>query len=154
MAGLFTVFRNLLPNLVIAVVLLATAGSSWAQEPTWQSQDKTVLVTQCFEAAQSRMVSSLSQQLQDALPGPAMQALLVSNSQELMANCQCLFSRLTNLYSPQDFSSRPDRVLADAQALTDEGGACASDIDAMLERTRQRLEDQLAGLAQGGARNE
>ena len=150
MAGPFTCIRSL----PIAIALLAMADYSFAQDETWRSQDKSALVTQCFEDAQSRMVSSLSQQLLDALPDPAMQALLVSNSQELMANCQCLFSRLTSSYSPQDFSSRPEQVLADAQALTDEGGACASDIDAMLERTRQRLEDQLAGLAQGGARDE
>lgn len=150
MAGPVISFRSL----IVSATLLAIAGLSLAQESTWRSEDKTALVTQCFEEAQSRMVSSLSQQLQDALPDPALQALLVANSQELLANCQCVFSRLTNSYSPEDFSQRPDRVLADAQALLDEGGACASNIDLILEKTRQRLEDQLAGLGQGGAEND
>ena len=124
-----------------AICLLLTCSTPlFADEiPHWEQSTKNTLIQICYTTSVQRTTAAYKSLFYTKIPNTVYEAFLVVNSQHLTSTCQCIVNRLTATYTPEQFSSDIQQVLADTNALINHDGPCQTDVGQVMANLQSRL---------------
>lgn len=125
---------------LVAFLLPVSATASSDEDEAWSRQYKQTLVQACHRQSLEQTTELYRRAFNGRMDSRSFEAFLVANSAQLARSCQCLFQRIAGEFSPSDFESQTTQVSVLSEALLSEGGACATDVERVIDEALARLD--------------